>query len=267
MLASGQRAVELETDGSTPWFAAAHFSLGHALYVAGDLEAAATVLPKAAYSTAGATIIRSFAFSLMALVERELGHPDRSREYAVKAMSLVEAPSMRVLPQASMAITALGESQAAAGELAAAIVTLEEGLVLRRKIPGLSPWPTIYHLLVMGRVLAAAGDLLRAEQLVEEAGQLMSRFPDGMEAMRDRLAAARSDIRRRRSPKPGLEPLTRREADVLRLLQSSMNLTEIAAQLYLSRNTVKTHAQAVYRKLGARSRSEAVLIGRRHSLI
>jgi LuxR family maltose regulon positive regulatory protein len=55
--------------------------------------------------------------------------------------------------------------------------------------------------------------------------------------------------------------------DVLRLLQSSMNLTEIGKELFLSRNTVKTHAHAVYRKLGAASRAEAVRIGRRRSLI
>jgi DNA-binding CsgD family transcriptional regulator len=60
-----------------------------------------------------------------------------------------------------------------------------------------------------------------------------------------------------------VEALTGREVDILRLLQGPMNLSEIASQLYLSRNTVTTHAQAIYRKLGAVSRSEAVRIGRR----
>jgi LuxR family transcriptional regulator, maltose regulon positive regulatory protein len=118
----------------------------------------------------------------------------------------------------------------------------------------------------MGRVLTAADERLRAEQLLDEAAQLMSRFPDGMEAMRVRLGAARSALRRRRSPSV-IEPLTAREVDVLRLLQGPMNLAEVASELFLSRNTVKTHVQAVYRKLGASSRSEAVRIGRRHSLI
>jgi len=88
-----------------------------------------------------------------------------------------------------------------------------------------------------------------------------------MEAMYARLRVARSALHRRRFPDPIEESLTAREVEVLRLLQGSMNLTQIASQLFLSRNTVKTHAQAIYRKLGATSRSEAVHIGRRRSLI
>ena len=42
---------------------------------------------------------------------------------------------------------------------------------------------------------------------------------------------------------------------------------EIAAELYLSLNTIKTHTTTLYRKLGARSRLEAVKIGRERLLI
>ena len=55
--------------------------------------------------------------------------------------------------------------------------------------------------------------------------------------------------------------------DVLRRLAGSQSLGEIAAALYLSPNTVKTHTMALYRKLGARSRFEAVRIGRERLLI
>ena len=64
-----------------------------------------------------------------------------------------------------------------------------------------------------------------------------------------------------------IEVLTERETDVLRLLQGSLNLNEIASQLYVSHNTVKTHTSALYRKLGARSRAEAVRIGRSRQLV
>ena len=58
-----------------------------------------------------------------------------------------------------------------------------------------------------------------------------------------------------------------RETDVLRLLQGSLSLNEIASHLYVSHNTVKTHTSALYRKLGARSRAEAVQIGRSRQLV
>jgi LuxR family maltose regulon positive regulatory protein len=58
-------------------------------------------------------------------------------------------------------------------------------------------------------------------------------------------------------PWPG-EPLTRSETRVLRYLPTHLGAPEIAAELFLSANTVKTHLRHLYRKLGAHSRREAV---------
>ncbi|MEM5300325.1 LuxR C-terminal-related transcriptional regulator, partial [Burkholderia sp. JPY481] len=57
------------------------------------------------------------------------------------------------------------------------------------------------------------------------------------------------------------------EQDVLRLMQRSLSVTDMAGELHLSPNTVKTHTQALYRKLGARSRDEAIRIARERLLI
>jgi len=267
MLASALRAGELETDPSTPWYAFAQFTLGHAHYVLGDLKPAMRSLSLAAENGACTPTLRSSARAVMAWVEMERGDADRSRNHAVGSVNLMEARSLRSAAPVPGALTALGESQAAAGRLAKALSTLDEGYLLRRENPAYGPWPTIHHLLAMSRVTIAAGDTRRAEQLLQEASQLMDRFPEGMEAMRSRLASVRAALRRRRAVESGVDRLTGREADLLRLLQSPMNLTEIASELYLSRNTVKTHAQGLYRKLGARSRSDAIRIGRQRSLI
>ncbi len=85
--------------------------------------------------------------------------------------------------------------------------------------------------------------------------------------MRGRLAAVQDLLRGERHAGELGEPLTGRERDVLRLLQGPLSLGEIARELHLSFNTVKTHTQAVYRKLGAHSRPEAVAIGRRTGVI
>ena len=55
-----------------------------------------------------------------------------------------------------------------------------------------------------------------------------------------------------------VDPLTERERIALRYLSTSLSNAEIAARLYVSVNTVKTHQRAVYRKLGATGRREAV---------
>ena len=53
-------------------------------------------------------------------------------------------------------------------------------------------------------------------------------------------------------------PLTPRETVILRYLSSTLGNSEIAAELSVSINTVKTHQQTVYRKLGVAGRREAV---------
>jgi LuxR family transcriptional regulator, maltose regulon positive regulatory protein len=63
------------------------------------------------------------------------------------------------------------------------------------------------------------------------------------------------------------EPLTQRELTILRFLATSMSTAEIAGELHLSVNTVKTHIAAIYRKLPATRRREAVLRARQLELI
>ena len=88
MLTYAQRAAELETDGNPTWYAAARAALGHANYVAGDLNAAASVLPGAAYSEAAPALIRILCFATLSLTQAELGQVERSGSSAEGAMEL-----------------------------------------------------------------------------------------------------------------------------------------------------------------------------------
>jgi LuxR family maltose regulon positive regulatory protein len=56
-----------------------------------------------------------------------------------------------------------------------------------------------------------------------------------------------------------IEPLTERERDVLRLMAAGLSNPEIAEQLYLSLNTIKTHTRGIYGKLGVNNRTQATL--------
>jgi LuxR family transcriptional regulator, maltose regulon positive regulatory protein len=69
------------------------------------------------------------------------------------------------------------------------------------------------------------------------------------------------------SPGPAGTPhpvsdLTSRERDVLRLLAGRLTVREIAAELYISPNTLKFHLKTIYRKLGVASRAEAAEVAR-----
>ena len=62
------------------------------------------------------------------------------------------------------------------------------------------------------------------------------------------------------------EGLSPREGEVLALICRGLTNEEIAARAYLSVNTVKTYIRTAYRKIGARSRAQAILWGIDHGL-
>lgn len=92
-------------------------------------------------------------------------------------------------------------------------------------------------------------DLVQAVRLVAAGESLL--FPAAI-----RTLAAR---RRTRTAVPGIERLTEREGDVLRLMTRGLSNGEIAAELVVSQETVKTHVGNVLSKLGARDRTQAVI--------
>ena len=59
-------------------------------------------------------------------------------------------------------------------------------------------------------------------------------------------------------PQPPLEPLSSSEIRVLRYLPTNLTMPEIAGELYVSHNTVRTHMRHLYTKLGTHRRAEAV---------
>ena len=86
------------------------------------------------------------------------------------------------------------------------------------------------------------------------AGELLAALEDGQRDERARGALL-------------LEPLSDRELAVLRFLPTMMSNAEIAAEMFVSVNTVKTHLKHVYRKLDVADRRDAVRRGRELHLL
>ncbi|MET9296983.1 LuxR C-terminal-related transcriptional regulator [Streptomyces sp. NPDC003077] len=138
---------------------------------------------------------------------------------------------------------------------------------------------------VLVDIAEGVGDARIADALVDEAAAVLASAPapPASRAVPHRAAPAPRPSRAvpppaavprpvprhsRAAPPPrAAEPLTRRELAVLRALRREVPLRWIADDLFVSHNTVKSHARAVYRKLGAHSRAEALCRARERGLI
>ena len=87
-------------------------------------------------------------------------------------------------------------------------------------------------------------------------------YADTLVTVADRMAAHGAV-----SPPSGDSELSAREQGVLRYLQTRLSTREIAGELFISMNTLKSHLKSVYRKLDASSRSDAVARARAAGLL
>jgi DNA-binding NarL/FixJ family response regulator len=109
---------------------------------------------------------------------------------------------------------------------------------------------------------APADELLRAVRVIAAGEALLA--PSVTRRMIAEFVS-RSTTPRRSADE--LSRLTRRETEVLRLLARGMSNAEIAAQLFVSEETVKTHVGNVFSKLGLRDRAQAVVIAYETGLV
>ncbi|MCC6438722.1 MAG: AAA family ATPase [Acidimicrobiales bacterium] len=127
----------------------------------------------------------------------------------------------------------------------------------------------VFVLTVAGDVLAQAGED-RGRDLLEEAERLAADCTDAgiTRPLLDR-AAVRHRLGRSRPVEATalVEALSARELAVLHYLPSQLSITEIARELYVSPNTIKTQCAAIYRKLAVSSRHAAVQAARQHRLL
>ena len=210
-----------------------------------------------------------FALSLMSLVSVGLGRYLRSKaeESAAAARTLAGRRDLSNLPHSSLAYTAAGAVYSAQGRLGEARNELERALEPCRSRVDISPWHVLEPALLLASASIELGDHAGAAELAGEARNVLDVLPDGAQAQRTRLA----ELDRRIAGQPRLvwaaEPLTTREVAVLRLLAGTLSLREIGQELYVSSNTIKTHTQAIYRKLGVSTRRDAIQQGRHRGIL
>src|SRR6266516_3277121 len=143
MKQSARLAAELEKDPVSPWYALARVGLGFSLYLCGEPAAAAAALEEAVVCESPLLLIRMMALSGLGLVAAGQGRLLWAEELVHAAGELAGRDDLGETPQAAAAHMAAGALLAAQGKLHEARAELEHALRLRRRVPGISPWPTL----------------------------------------------------------------------------------------------------------------------------
>ena len=252
MRQDAELAAKLEVSPGSSWHADALVALGVARWLSGSSQRALHPLALGAREGSihnpSAELAALGYLSLIAIDEAEW---TTAEEYEARAAARLSelgfGTSRRCLPMLLARTALLARDPHADAEAAAA----EVHRLLEHMVP--HPWMALLTHAVLGEVALERADGIEAEAHAAAAVALLKRYPDAG-ILQQRVDHLRRGVELTRVA----EPLTGAEHKVLDLLPTYYTEAQIAEQLFISRNTVKTHLKSVYRKLGAATRAEAV---------
>jgi LuxR family maltose regulon positive regulatory protein len=254
-------------DDASPWRAVACLVEGAARHLTGDRDGARARLEEGTRRGALAPAIQVLCLSQLALLAIDDDEWDAAAALATRARAQIERVELGDYPTAALVFAVLGAIHAHFGQLDDCDAAVRQANQLLARLNGFTPWYTAECQIALAWAALRLSEQRTARRLLEEASYELRVQPDAtvahawLEASREQLdyvASART---------PDAEPLTKAELRVLQYLPTHLSFLEIAERLFVSTNTVKTHARAVYRKLAASSRSEAVMHAREAGLL
>src|SRR5262249_54310668 len=121
------------------------------------------------------------------------------------------------------------------------------------------PWAAVQTRVELAPAFLALRDDAEAKALLDDAGRILRLRPGlgVLAAGAETLSQELTEIHRKARDAGG-QGLTAAELRLLPMLSTHMSFREIGDRLFVSRNTIKTQAISVYRKLGGSTRSAAV---------
>ena len=208
----------------------------------------------------------------LALCERSLvaiarGDWDQAEALAGQAAAVLRRAGIEESYATPLVCAVQARAAVHRGDIPAAREQLVSAQRLRHLLTYALPYFAVQARIELARVHFALADLAGARTLMREVDELLRRRP-GLGTLAGQAAALRARLSKEHSPSaPGASALTGAELRLLPLLSTHLSFPEIATQMFLSRNTVKSQAYSLYRKLGAASRSQAVTRSRELGLL
>ena len=245
---------------ASPWRPLSLLLRGVAMLLSGDEAAAEAALGAAAEAAeaGGAVYAGVTARSELALLALARDDLAAANAEIVQASALVEdAPSYEYVVTGIL-FAATARLAIAQGRGAEARQALAAAQRIRPALTYVLSWFAVQTQLELARAHLSLRDVRGASALLHEAEAILRRRPrlgtlvGEAESVREELLVVPDEA------SGWASTLTAAELRLLPLLTTHLTFREIAERLFVTRNTVKTQAISVYRKLGASSRSEAI---------
>jgi LuxR family maltose regulon positive regulatory protein len=256
-------AYALEPEDS-PWRPICCLFEGVACYLTGDREAAEARLEEGVRRGASAAPnVQTLCLAELALMASERADWESAAGFTARAVAQVEHYALGDYPTSALVLATSALVRSRRGRVEAAQDDAREATRLLSKLDDFIPWYLCQTKLALAAAAARLSDTARARDLLADASRIARRLPEAV-VLRERLDLTRARVE---TAAAGPALLTTAELRILTFLPTHLSFREIAGRLYVSANTVKTQAHAVYRKLDAASRSEAVTHARQLGLL
>lgn len=249
----------------SPWMALCRLIEGVGLHLRGSRSAANEKLVDGARRGAvGAPNVQVLCLSQLALLAIDEDDWTLADVLASQARAQIDRSGLGDYPMMalSLAVSALVRSRTGRVEEAAA--DLRQGRKLLEQLDEFPPWYESETWVALARTATRLDDAPSATRMLTEASRVLKLTPDAI-VLGEWIAEAAIAIEVVSAS--AVRDLTPAELRVLQLMPTHLSFPEIAGQVFVSPNTVKTQAQHVYRKLGVTSRREAVEEARAAGLI
>jgi LuxR family transcriptional regulator, maltose regulon positive regulatory protein len=267
MMRAATRAFELEPEHG-PWRPYCYLFGGVAEHLIGEHRSASGKLEHGmALSLANAPSVASLCLAQLAMIAIEQEDWTAAVELAERAQRTVDRAGLGDSPISALVFAASAATLAHGGRIDEAKRDLRRATDLLTELGDFISWYGAEARIMLARAALGLADTVKARTLLAEASRLGRRTPDAVIFKRCFEQAWAHIDTLAETALSGPSSLTIAELRILRFLPSHHSFRQIAERLDVSVNTVKTQAHAIYRKLDAASRSEAVAQASRAGLL
>ena len=248
------------------WASLACLVQGVAKHLTGDRDGAGSHLEEGVRrGLSAAPTVEALCRAQLALLALDEGDFEAASEASDHASETIDRFGLGDNPTQALVVATVALTRARAGRTREAAAGARHAEELLAKLREFAPWYMAEVQIVLARALLLLDDVGGARAHLAHAGAPLHRIPDAV-VLKEWFQRAWDDADAARAV-TGRWPLTPAELRLLHELPTHLTFREIADELFVSANTVKTQARSIYRKLGASGRAEAVAVAKSAGLL